>query len=60
MTVPRASSERDDDYLYDHNGNMITDKNEDIASIAYNHLNLPGKVTKTSGEHVDYIYNAGG
>jgi RHS repeat-associated protein len=49
-----------DDYIYDANGNMVTDKNKDIASITYNHLNLPSQVTKTGGEHINYIYNAGG
>jgi hypothetical protein len=49
-----------DDYLYDANGNMITDRNKDIATIAYNHLNLPSQVTKTNGEYVKYIYNATG
>ncbi len=49
-----------DDYIYDANGNMIADKNKNIANIQYNHLNLPSIVTKTTGEHINYIYNAGG
>lgn len=49
-----------DDYLYDANGNMITDRNKNIETITYNHLNLPAIVTKTTGEHVNYIYNAAG
>lgn len=50
----------DDDYLYDPNGNMIEDKNKDITSIEYNHLNLPKKVTKGTGEYIKYIYDATG
>jgi hypothetical protein len=38
---------------------MITDRNKAIATITYNHLNLPAQVTKTNGEHV-YIYTAAG
>ncbi len=49
-----------DDYIYDANGNMITDRNKNIDTITYNHLNLPAIVTKTTGEHVNYIYNAAG
>ena len=30
-----------DDYTYDADGNLITDKNKAISSIAYNELNLP-------------------
>jgi len=49
-----------DDYLYDNNGSMNVDKNKDIASITYNHLNLPVQVTKGSGEYIKYIYDASG
>jgi RHS repeat-associated protein len=48
-----------DDYSYDVNGNMITDKNKGITSIVYNHLNLPTKITFATGNIV-YIYNANG
>lgn len=30
-----------DDYTYDENGNLLTDKNKRIHSIVYNHLDLP-------------------
>ncbi len=33
------------DYLYDNNGNITLDKNKDITSIIYNHLNLPCVIT---------------
>ncbi|SNR17106.1 DUF6443 domain-containing protein [Tenacibaculum jejuense] len=47
------------DYTYDDNGNMISDKNKGITSIKYNHLNLPTKVT-IGGKNIDYIYDAAG
>jgi RHS repeat-associated protein len=49
-----------DDYDYDPNGNMTEDKNKGITTIEYNYLNLPLKVTKTSGEYIKYIYDATG
>ncbi|MEO0038650.1 MAG: hypothetical protein RIQ59_1861, partial [Bacteroidota bacterium] len=48
-----------DDYSYDANGNLITDKNKKITSIVYNHLNLPTKIIFATGNIV-YIYNAAG
>jgi RHS repeat-associated protein len=49
-----------DDYSYDVNGNMITDKNKNITAIVYNHLNLPTKITFGSTGSITYIYNANG
>jgi RHS repeat-associated protein len=49
-----------DDYSYDANGNMITDKNKNITGILYNHLNLPAKITFGTGNTIAYIYNAAG
>jgi hypothetical protein len=49
-----------DDYSYDANGNMLTDANKGIASIVYNHLNLPTKITFGTGQYIDYLYNAVG
>nr|WP_315143870.1 DUF6443 domain-containing protein [uncultured Flavobacterium sp.] len=54
-----------DDYSYDTNGNMITDKNKHITSIIYNHLNLPTLINfyfPSSGYDlkIEYIYNAVG
>ncbi|WP_298900678.1 DUF6443 domain-containing protein [uncultured Psychroserpens sp.] len=53
---------QNDDYTYDANGNMITDKNKDIRDITYNHLNLPTIVTfGTAGDKkINYIYDATG
>jgi RHS repeat-associated protein len=48
------------DYTYDANGNMISDANKGIASIVYNYLNLPARVTKTNGEYIKYTYDATG
>lgn len=59
----------DDDYGYDANGNMILNKNKDItgvttaageSEIAYNYLNLPKKVVKSSGDHLEFTYDASG
>lgn len=49
-----------DDYTYDVNGNMITDKNKNITAITYNQLNLPKKITFGTGNTIEYIYNAVG
>lgn len=49
-----------DDYAYDANGNLITDKNKKITAITYNHLNLPTKITFGTTGHIAYIYNASG
>jgi RHS repeat-associated protein len=49
-----------DDYSYDANGNITKDVNKNITTIAYNHLNLPTKISFASGENIVYIYNAVG
>ncbi|WP_243739926.1 DUF6443 domain-containing protein [Flavobacterium chryseum] len=49
-----------DDYTYDVNGNMISDKNKNITEILYNQLNLPKKITFGTGNTIEYIYNAAG
>ena len=48
-----------DDYTYDVNGNMTTDKNKHITSIHYNHLNLP-KTIHINGGTIAYVYDATG
>ena len=52
----------EDDYTYDANGNMVTDRNKGITSIKYNHLNLPVEIVFDSSEvkKITYIYNAAG
>src|SRR4051812_6275645 len=49
-----------DDYAYDVNGNLISDKNKNITQIMYNHLNLPKKIIFGTGNTIEYIYNAAG
>jgi len=48
------------DYTYDVNGNLISDKNKTIASITYNHLNLALVVTVTGKGTITYTYDAAG
>jgi RHS repeat-associated protein len=47
------------EYVYDDNGNMISDANKGITNITYNHLNLPTQVTMADGT-ISYIYDAAG
>ncbi|MEM9076202.1 MAG: DUF6443 domain-containing protein [Bacteroidota bacterium] len=54
-----TTADTSDDYSYDLNGNMKTDTNKGITSIAYNHLNLPISITMASGT-ISYIYDASG
>ena len=53
-------NKQSDDYTYDGNGNMISDKNKEIDEINYNFLNLPKVVTKINGDHINYTYTASG
>lgn len=53
------------DYVYDVNGNLVQDKNKNIASITYNHLNLPLVVTVnndngTQKGTITYMYDGAG
>ncbi|MDR6338931.1 RHS repeat-associated protein [Filimonas zeae] len=56
-------------YVYDDNGNMVTDNNKQIRTngskgIIYNHLNLPWELTMYNGAAkkgtITYIYDAAG
>lgn len=50
-----------DDYGYDGNGNLISDKNKGIDSIQYNpYLDVTEEIVKSSGERVKYFYDADG
>ncbi|MCH2197119.1 DUF6443 domain-containing protein, partial [Kordia sp.] len=49
------------DYVYDVNGNMVTDMNKGIVDIAYNHLNLPTTIEiegATEEGEITYVYDA--
>ncbi len=48
------------DYTYDGNGNMTIDNNKAIASIRYNHLNLPDSIVVTGKGNIRYVYDAAG
>jgi RHS repeat-associated protein len=56
----KDGAEEEEEYLYDDNGNMITDKNKGIATIKYNELNLPEIITFEDGRYLEYIYDAAG
>jgi RHS repeat-associated protein len=47
-------------YTYDTNGNLTSDPNKAITSIAYNHLNLPTTITFTNSRSITFLYDAGG
>ncbi|MBC9930403.1 RHS repeat-associated core domain-containing protein [Chitinophaga qingshengii] len=49
-----------DDYNYDEMGNLVQDLNKGIASIAYNHLNLPTVITIEGKGIIRYQYDATG
>jgi hypothetical protein len=49
-----------DDYTYDVNGNVLSDKNKGITSIVYNYLSKPTRVNFQDGKSQEYRYDAGG
>ncbi|OJJ23398.1 hypothetical protein BKI52_03290 [marine bacterium AO1-C] len=48
------------EYFYDENGNLNQDKNKNITSIAYNHLNLPTEIVFNNNRSIRYVYDAAG
>ncbi len=48
------------EYGYDANGNMTSNEDKQITTIAYNHLNLPTEITSTSGAKIHFAYDAAG
>jgi RHS repeat-associated protein len=59
-TSNNAQPLTDFDYRYDGNGNMILDKNKEIAGIVYNHLNLPQQIHIAGKGLIQYTYDAAG
>ena len=55
-----AGTKTSTDYNYDINGNLISDQNKKISSIAYNYLNLPENISVTTKGTIEYVYDAGG
>jgi RHS repeat-associated protein len=50
---------KEQEYVYDANGNMTKDDNKGISAISYNHLNLPTTVSK-DWNSIQYVYDATG
>jgi RHS repeat-associated protein len=59
-TNPPVPCEYPEDYFYDQNGNLTSDRNKNIAGINYNHLNLPATITVTGKGTITYTYDAAG
>lgn len=62
---PENGGQVSEDYDYDVNGNLLYDKNKNIRSILYNHLNLPQTIIVTNNDGTDkgkitYTYDASG
>ena len=53
-------ADTNEEYLYDHYGNMVSDENKGISQITYNHLNLPKEISfsGTPTRKISYLYNA--
>lgn len=56
----KDGTNNDNDYSYDDNGSMITDKNKNISIISYNQLNLPETIHVTGKGTIEYVYDASG
>lgn len=56
----RDGADGAEEYTYDANGNMTSDRNKGISSIAYNMLNLPQTVLFEDGHETWYTYAADG
>ena len=54
------ASNLNNQYTYDANGNMISDKNKGITSITYNELNLPELITFGENGTVAFVYASTG
>ncbi len=50
----------DNSMTYDANGNLIKNLHKNVSSITYNHLNLPTVITFTTGNTIEFLYDAVG
>ncbi len=50
------------DYSYDINGNLTSDKNKGVTSVLYNHLNMPTEIKfdNSDTKKINYYYTADG
>ena len=56
----RDGADGAEEYTYDANGNMTSDRNKGISSITYNMLNLPQTLLFDDGHETCYTYAADG
>jgi hypothetical protein len=56
----RDGTNTDDDYDYWLDGSLKKDKNKKIASITYNYLKLPERITFDNGRTITTEYDANG
>jgi RHS repeat-associated protein len=57
---PASKQSGGTDYTYDGNGNLITDGNKGVDTLAYNYLNLPQRIHMKGKGDILYTYDASG
>jgi RHS repeat-associated protein len=50
----------DNSMTYDRNGNLNKNLHKNVSTITYNHLNLPTLITFTTGNTIEFLYDAAG
>jgi len=50
----------DNSMTYDRNGNLNKNLHKNVSTITYNHLNLPTVITFTTGNTIEFLYDASG
>lgn len=53
-------ADKDTEYSYINNGNLVRDYNKKITKIQYNYLNLPSQIMFENGSDISYIYSSEG
>ncbi|OJJ16052.1 hypothetical protein BKI52_35370 [marine bacterium AO1-C] len=48
------------EYHYDENGNLTSDKNKNITSIRYNRFDMPQTIVFGTGEMIEFFYDGAG